>query len=186
MTLSRWLRDYVYKSLGANKKGEKIAMRNIFLTMMIGGIWHGASWNFAFWGMMNGVALIIENFNSKYQWIRWNLKNPLVRFIKWLLIFHFLCLAGIFFRASNFESAQQLFLNILSFDGEFILPENNYFMGIFILLLPVIHWSSARLAINHRCGDMSSAEYIAWMVCLSVLLLLYGGGYSQEFFYFQF
>src|SRR5690606_5593996 len=66
MTLSRWLRDYLYISLGGNRKGTLMTARNLFLTMFLGGLWHGASWNFAIWGVLHGVYLSIERLNSHY------------------------------------------------------------------------------------------------------------------------
>jgi alginate O-acetyltransferase complex protein AlgI len=61
MTLSLWLRDYLYISLGGNRKGRILTVRNLFVTMLLGGLWHGASWNFAFWGSLHGLFLGVEN-----------------------------------------------------------------------------------------------------------------------------
>lgn len=186
ITLSRWLRDYVYRSLGGSKKGEKAAMRNIFITLLIGGFWHGASWNMAIWGAINGIAVVIETLNSKYQWIRWDLNNPLIRFFKWLLVIHFLSLAVVFFRAPDFQTAQQIFINLSTWQNGFSLPSDSYLFGFFILSLPFLHWFSSRLGINYRCGEMGSFEYVSWLTIFGVLLFIFGGEYNQDFFYFQF
>jgi len=62
MSLSFWLRDYLYISLGGNRKGIKITYRNLMITMLLGGLWHGASWNFVIWGGIHGLVLSIEKF----------------------------------------------------------------------------------------------------------------------------
>ena len=60
MTLSAWLRDYLYIPLGGNQGGERRMSRNLFLTMVIGGLWHGAAWTFVVWGAIHGIALVVE------------------------------------------------------------------------------------------------------------------------------
>ena len=62
MTLSRWLRDYVYIPLGGNRRGRLITYRNLMLTMLIGGLWHGAAWTFVVWGGLHGSALVYERW----------------------------------------------------------------------------------------------------------------------------
>ena len=62
MTLSRWLRDYLYISLGGNRKGEGRTLINLMLTMLLGGLWHGAAWNFVIWGALHGFYLAAERY----------------------------------------------------------------------------------------------------------------------------
>jgi len=186
ITLSRWLRDYVYRSLGGAKKGPRLAMLHLFLTMLIAGIWHGASWNFAVWGGINGAIMVMENVNLKYKLIKWNLSNRLIRLLKWLVTFHVICLAGVFFRVPEFDVAIEVFNNLSQWPAEFSLPQNSYFISLFILALPCLHWLSAKVGINHRCGTMASFEYISWLFFFGVLLLFFGGHHNQDFFYFQF
>src|SRR5690606_34226110 len=113
MTLSRWLRDYLYISLGGNRKGTLMTARNLFLTMFLGGLWHGASWNFAIWGVLHGVYLSIERLNSHYGLIRLNDENYLSKFIKWFWVFHLVCFAWIFFRAVDFNDSTIVLKNII-------------------------------------------------------------------------
>ena len=62
MTLSRWLRDYLYIPLGGNRKGRLVTYRNLMITMLLGGLWHGAAWTFVIWGGIHGVGLAVERF----------------------------------------------------------------------------------------------------------------------------
>jgi D-alanyl-lipoteichoic acid acyltransferase DltB (MBOAT superfamily) len=100
MTLSRWLRDYLYIPLGGNRKGERMAYRNLMLTMLLGGLWHGAAWTFLFWGGIHGGALSAE------RWLRANFDTKRVPgWVGWLVTFNVVCLAWVFFRAPDLGTA---------------------------------------------------------------------------------
>jgi D-alanyl-lipoteichoic acid acyltransferase DltB (MBOAT superfamily) len=103
ISLSSWLRDYVYIGwLGGNRKGPARAYRNLLLTMLIGGIWHGAKWTFLIWGALHGVVLAVERFWRDVKPEGWpSLPRPLAV----LLIFHIVVLGWIFFRAESFDGA---------------------------------------------------------------------------------
>ena len=107
ISLSRWLRDYVYIPLGGNRKGETRQQLYLLATMLIGGLWHGASWKFVFWGGMHGVGLVCHKYFEKYT--RY-LHIPAgqqagYRFLAGWLTFHFVAVLWVFFRASSFEMA---------------------------------------------------------------------------------
>ena len=100
MTLSRWLRDYLYIPLGGNAGSQRRTERNLLLTMVLGGLWHGAAWTFAIWGAIHGLGLAIERrrFAADKNWSA----NPLVAR---LITFHIVCLAWVFFRAGSLDTA---------------------------------------------------------------------------------
>jgi D-alanyl-lipoteichoic acid acyltransferase DltB (MBOAT superfamily) len=100
ITLSRWLRDYLYIPLGGNRKGERETYRNLMITMLLGGFWHGASFTFLFWGGIHGAALSVE------RWGRTNLKGfRMPKWLAWFVTFHVVCIAWVFFRAPNLSTA---------------------------------------------------------------------------------
>lgn len=104
MTLSRWLRDYLYIALGGNRKGEARTYANLMLTMLLGGLWHGASWNFVVWGGLHGSYLAFERaVLARLRW--WNAANPAMQAVRVLATFHLVCLAWVFFRAPDFAGA---------------------------------------------------------------------------------
>ncbi|HET9938915.1 MAG TPA: MBOAT family protein [Gaiella sp.] len=118
MTLSRWLRDYVYIPLGGNRgKRPILTYRNLMLTMLIGGLWHGAAWTFVVWGALHGFGLAAERFwherhpdpPPQTTWKRWRAR---------LLTFHFVCFAWIFFRASSFDDAWAMITGLFTRWGE--------------------------------------------------------------------
>ena len=107
MTLSRWLRDYLYIPLGGNRGSTLFTYRNLFLTMVIGGLWHGANWTFVIWGAIHGGFLVGERAVKKYWAERGPIGLPpqLVATLQWLLTFNVVCLAWVFFRAPDISDA---------------------------------------------------------------------------------
>ena len=98
MTLSRWLRDYLYIPLGGNRKGRAKTYRNLMLTMLLGGLWHGAAWTFVIWGGLHGGGLAAERWWEEGQR---KLHFRIPRFVRWFITFNFICFAWIFFRADS-------------------------------------------------------------------------------------
>ncbi|MEX1279834.1 MAG: MBOAT family protein [Acidimicrobiia bacterium] len=103
MTLSRWLRDYLYIPLGGSRRGEAATYRNLMITMLLGGLWHGAAWTFVFWGALHGGWLAFERWLEQRRAAAGAPDpNPwLGRFVT----FHVVCLGWVFFRADSFETA---------------------------------------------------------------------------------
>jgi alginate O-acetyltransferase complex protein AlgI len=123
ISLSTWLRDYLYISLGGNRKGKFRTYVNLFLTMLLGGLWHGAGFRFVLWGAMHGLALGLHKFYLSLfppkkpsipengLWAR--LKGGLGTVLGVLLTFHFVCFCWIFFRAENMDIAGQVISQIV-------------------------------------------------------------------------
>lgn len=102
ISLSSWLRDYLYISLGGNRKGNVRTYINLFLVMFLGGLWHGAAWKFAVWGTLHGCILAIERFiKSKFSIP----KTKIILLLGWLFTFNFVAFTWIFFRAENYKKA---------------------------------------------------------------------------------
>ena len=95
MTLSRFLRDFLYIPLGGNRGGKLKTARNLMITMVLGGLWHGAAWGFVLWGTIHGLALVVE------QLLRERVRVSLPAWLKWALVFHVVVLAWIPFRAPD-------------------------------------------------------------------------------------
>jgi alginate O-acetyltransferase complex protein AlgI len=103
ISLSTWLRDYLYKPLGGNRDGRLRTYRNLLLTMLLGGLWHGAAWKFIAWGALHGGGLAVERMLE--PWIGRRALSPVAKIIATLVVFHFVCFAWIFFRAEDFAMA---------------------------------------------------------------------------------
>jgi alginate O-acetyltransferase complex protein AlgI len=103
ISLSTWLRDYLYKPLGGNRHGRLKTYRNLLLTMLLGGIWHGAGWKFVMWGALHGGGLAVERLIE--PWLGRRSLTPAGKIVATLIVFHFVCFAWIFFRAEDFAVA---------------------------------------------------------------------------------
>ncbi len=121
MTLSAFLRDYVYIPLGGNRGGEFFRLRNIFLTMLIGGVWHGAAWTFIIWGAIH-AALITANHAARLwlpQLDRWN--GAIAQFVKHTALLGAVMFAWIFFRADGLDAANAVISGLFSAAGDYDL-----------------------------------------------------------------
>ena len=116
MTLSRWLRDYVYISLGGSRGGRLRTARNLMITFLLGGLWHGAAWTFVVWGGIHGTGLCIErSCRGLLRRVRVNV--PLSGMFSRVLTFHVVCLGWLFFRADSLQTAWQLLGRLVTAHG---------------------------------------------------------------------
>lgn len=134
ISLSSWLKDYLYISLGGNRKGKVHTYVNLFLVMFLGGLWHGASWKFAIWGILHGILLAFERFLGRiFQFPQ----SKFRRFFGWLFTFHFVLFAWIFFRASDYDKALHIIRKIgyVFSDKVALLPILSAYKYVILLLL---------------------------------------------------
>jgi alginate O-acetyltransferase complex protein AlgI len=110
MTLSRFLRDYIYIPLGGNRRGAARTYQNLMATFLIGGLWHGAGWTFVFWGFLHGAGTVIHRF-----WSTLNVKLP--RALAWFITFNFVNIAWVFFRAKSWADAVKVVRGMAGMSG---------------------------------------------------------------------
>ncbi len=108
ITLSRFLRDYIYIPLGGNRHGHIHTYLNLFVTFLIGGIWHGAGWTFVFWGLLHGVGIVVHRI-----WKQLGKRMPTVA--AWFVTFGFINITWVFFRAKDWQEAMQVLSAMFSF-----------------------------------------------------------------------
>lgn len=110
MTLSRFLRDYLYIPLGGNRNGTMQLYRNLFITFLLGGLWHGAAWTFVFWGALHGLAIIAHRI-----WKSAGLQMP--KWLAWFITFNFVNIAFVFFRAKHWADATKVLKGMAGLTG---------------------------------------------------------------------
>jgi alginate O-acetyltransferase complex protein AlgI len=172
MTLSRFLRDYLYFALGGNRKGPARRYLNLFVTMLLGGLWHGAGWTFVIWGALHGFYLII---NHAWHQIRKALGHDLKRstsigrFAGMALTFLVVVIGWVFFRAENFDAAIAVLSGMAGLNGV-TLP--GWWYGLF-------HWRLIELmgGMGIHFGSLSAISgdvnmMISWIVVLWALAWL--------------
>jgi alginate O-acetyltransferase complex protein AlgI len=117
ITLSRFLRDYLYIPLGGNRSGEIRRYLNLLVTMLLGGLWHGAGWNFLIWGGLHGLYLCVNHLWQAWRVGRSSKSGPFVKVISWAITFAAVVLAWVFFRAKTLDGAWQMLSSLFGFDA---------------------------------------------------------------------
>ena len=185
MTLSHWLRDYLYIPLGGNRKGRGRTYFNLMVTMLLGGLWHGASWTFVVWGALHGLYLAVErairldspeDLGSVHRWVRR------------IVTFQMVCLAWVFFRSPTFVIAWSLLKGMGR--GEFFISSENLFPMTAGVVLIAMYWLCHPLSDALR--QFRPGPSLTWQAAYSVglgfflLMIMVLGAPSGTFIYFQF
>ncbi len=190
MTLSRWLRDYLYIPLGGNRKGPLLTYRNLMLTMLLGGLWHGAAWTFVIWGGLHGLGLAAERLRHDLRRKRGLPEPPDTRrrrVVGRVLTFNFVCFAWIFFRADSFPRAVEVIARLFDAWGT---PSPLVTGPVVLAIVFGIAWqympAGAIGAVLARFGRLRVPAQAAWVAgCLMVIDTLGPAGVAP-FIYYRF
>lgn len=183
ISLSTWLRDYLYIPLGGNRGGESATLRNLMITMLLGGLWHGAGWNFVVWGGLHGFALIVHR-----KWSQWrgDAASPAIfNLFGVILTFYWVCLAWIFFRTGSMGDAW-IMLKAYVF---FISPgERALDIRLFLWFVPMViaHWIAMRVDLTERIKVVPDWLFSAGLGVAVAIALLFVRIEYTPFIYFQF
>ena len=192
ISLSSWLRDYLYIPLGGNRGGVVKTYRNLMLTMLLGGLWHGANWTFVFWGFLHGMYLVVQRlwckaFGKMMGALR--LPNALKIGGNIVLVYLFTNLAWVYFRSPNFGIATDVLTNMLSFEGFNLVSIMNKFVVMkgLLLIAMLLAVEISDLKINWGgVVQRSPAFRVASFAVLLWLISFFGSFGSNAFIYFQF
>ena len=185
ISLSSWLRDYLYIPLGGNRKGKLNTYRNLFLTMFLGGLWHGANWTFMAWGTLHGLYLAAHKLFSEHRHPRKTKDSFPVKAVKVLLTFQLVTLTWILFRAANFHEAHTYLAGVLSLRpgvDHALLIKIIFYLAI-ILALDGPQYLSGSHTIMLRWHWAWRGLFYAIMV---FMLCICRSGHAYPFIYFQF
>lgn len=184
ISLSSWLKDYLYISLGGNRKGKLLTYRNLILTMLLGGLWHGSSWNFIIWGLIHGFILALEKILFSKKEKKYSFKYGFIYTFPTVLI------AWIFFRSQTLDESFYILKSIINF--KFSLPVisdlNIIVTSLFVLLLGLIFDSILKLKKIHLenfGAHFKNKTYILYCSLIILILVLFYST-SDQFIYFQF
>lgn len=189
ISLSTWLKDYVYIPLGGNRRGTVRTYVNNFLTMLVGGLWHGAAWKFVFWGGMHGIGLAVHKLCK--PWLDRLPDTWLVKAVSWLLTITYVALLFVFFRADSFDDSLLILKNIFTtFSLSYAVP----FVKVrYVWLIMVVFIITAH-SLPRRFYDRAQKWFVesAWsvkLVCFIVVVQLVIQFMTENvapFIYFQF
>ena len=180
ISLSTWLRDYLYISLGGNRSGAAKTYRNLMITMVLGGLWHGAAWHFIIWGGLHGVALAI------HRWVRErNVLPAIYTPLGMIATFYWVCLAWIFFRAETMEDALHLTRAFVTFQSP---GETSLDPRLLLWLIPAVaaHWIAYRHDVILWVRRVPDWAFSAGLAMAAITALMFVPTDVQPFIYFQF
>ncbi len=184
ISLSSWLRDYLYIPMGGNRKGVVRTYVFLTLTMLLGGLWHGAAWTFVAWGGLHGFYLVIERLLRE----KVNLKATGVSGV-FIALLTFICvnITWVFFRADDFHGAIEILWAMFSFTGQgaqVISYLDIYVTFTVVALLFASHYYMRSHTLADRAMGRQSLLGIAWGIMLVLIIVAQGSG--EQFVYFQF
>ncbi|MCT7989259.1 MBOAT family O-acyltransferase [Laspinema olomoucense] len=200
ISLSNWLRDYLYIPLGGNRKGKIRTYLNLIIVMSLGGLWHGAAWSYAVWGIFHGVGLAVErllginrknkNSSSKtiLSWQDW-----IADFLKVMGTFCFVSIGWLLFKLPEFSHAMDFIVTLVN--NVNIKPRLAYIVPVMIFSLPVVLYHIPHFRpIQHLLSVQGTSTWQKkwWNLCTDImfgimlLLLFLNSGSANEFIYFQF
>ena len=188
ISLSSWLRDYLYIGLGGNRKGNIRVYVNLILTMLLGGLWHGASWRMVIWGLIQGVALAVER---KFGIKKWTEKSKLNRFIGFVVTFNLFTFTLLFFRAQTHQVALEMLSQMWNyFNPEVFIQfiEGYPLVCILILIGYITHftpssWEDKAQQLITNLPFIGKAILIAFVIWV---VAQFKSADIQPFIYFQF
>jgi len=194
ISLSTWLRDYLYIPLGGNKKSSGRTYLNLFTVMFLGGLWHGASWNFVIWGVLHGMYLSIHKIISdKFPHLKIHpfFKSKIGKIISIFVTQYFVFLAWIPFRVHDTDamiySIQKYVFIDFQFDGvlSFVLSHKwpILIMGIFVILHVFMYFKPDTVS---KISKMKLKYWTVFFTTLLFLIVYFYNGNSQDFIYFRF
>jgi len=191
ISLSTWFKDYLYIPLGGNKVSKVRWRFNIFLTFIISGLWHGAAWTFLIWGVLHGLALIIENGLHKHvQKLKSLFSLKLLNTVSFGITFAFICITWVFFRAKSYEQAIYMIKNVFPL-GKFRLMFINGKVSFLATLLCIVALEG--LGYLNRKSNLQliidkQKTWIKWSLYYFAIffILQFGIFENTQFIYFQF
>jgi D-alanyl-lipoteichoic acid acyltransferase DltB (MBOAT superfamily) len=190
ISLSTWLKDYLYIPIGGNRHGNTRTNINLMITMLLGGLWHGASWQFVIWGGLNGIGLIIYKYWRKISPFT-NDKHWATRFYAIFLTFNFITMTRIWFRAESMQIADNIMNQIatafnFSQMGAVITAYKNIFALILIAL--IIHWLPTTFKTKYKDIFINSPQWAKATVVVMAVFIIWQARTAglQPFIYFQF
>jgi alginate O-acetyltransferase complex protein AlgI len=188
ISLSTWLRDYLYIPIGGNRKGNLRTYANLMTTMLLGGLWHGASWTFVVWGGLHGLYLAAERWlKARFGGMAvWN--GVLMQVVLALITYFLVNITWVFFRAADFATAWRMIVTMLTFvtSGDKVLP-TIYILEtmVTIIIMLAVHWYMRNRRLDEVIGRLPAwLTGLAWGVMIFIIIITQGG--SDAFIYFQF
>ena len=189
ISLSTWLRDYLYIPLGGSRGSAWRIRRNLMITMLLGGLWHGAAWTFVLWGFYQGVLLILYRpFEPFFVALSQRRGATAARTLAWVVMFHLTCYGWLIFRSPSFAALRRLTHSLVAEFAPRAIDVTGLLIPLLLYTLPllIVHireaWSNDVLVVPRLAPALRYTIYVATVY----LILLFGNFGGSDFIYFQF
>jgi len=179
ISLSTWFKDYLYFPLGGNRGGTLLTYRNMFITMVISGIWHGAAWTFVIWGVLHAVGRILTRELERSQFYR----EQVPAFVKQVLVFAFVCFTWIFFRAQSLNDAWLVTSRI--FSTGWVDPQFPLLMAILVLAVCAYQYLFTQSSLTRKLLEPALVR-VGLVIAMITYLVIVAQPSTKAFIYFQF
>jgi len=194
ISLSSWLRDYLYIPLGGNKKGSKFTYANLMIVMLLGGLWHGASWNFIIWGALHGSYLAVHKIlANKFPSLGNNVffKTKGGKIISIFITQYFVFLAWIAFRVQDLEHLTYSLQKYVLLDFQYIqtleiISTHKISIGVMILFIISHYIIFKKDNLKNKIANLSLPLWMIFLFSVSLSILLLYDGNPEDFIYFKF
>ena len=182
ISLSTWLKEYLYFPLGGNRKGAIRTYINLFLVMLLGGLWHGAAWSYMIWGGAHGVFLALERLGGQKIKLP---KHPFIHLCKVFVIFHVVSLLWLLFLLPDFDQVIGFFQNFAK--GSWSMgPQNIYTVALFASPIVFYHLWAGLKEWRPSLAEFWSPRMQWWGYAALVFFIITNSGTTGAFVYFQF
>lgn len=194
ITLSRWLRDYLYISLGGSRRGKPRNLANLLITMLLGGLWHGAAWTFVFWGFLHGTYLVLHrlllDMYARIGVLEGSNTSRVLSWLGWPVTLALVWLTWVFFRASTFHDAWIMTAAMVGLSSATEGPAVRNYVQVLVWLSLLLTLLEPRIERSLTLG-LQRWEQLHFTVRGTayagiVLAMIFFGGSSQKFIYFDF
>ncbi|MGB7555607.1 MAG: MBOAT family O-acyltransferase [Candidatus Korobacteraceae bacterium] len=184
ISLSTWLRDYLYIRIGGNRKGEARTYSNLLTTMLLGGLWHGANWTFVIWGGIHGAGLAFERLIGITK-ERLSNRMALI-WLRRILVFHLVCFSWIFFRAESVSAAWQMIGGLAHWNWQPSYWAAAKFLTVFSLPLFILDLSLEATGDEYLFQSRPHFQRVGVALTSILAIVLFGANQANAFIYFQF
>lgn len=179
MTLSRFLKDYIYIPLGGNKRGKTRTYFNLFIVFLLGGLWHGASWTFVIWGALHGIAIVTHRVYRHFGF-------KMNKLLAWFLTFNFVNIAWVFFKSPDLSTAFMVLGGMVGGDSVASFLHGMYFVAIFPMLFFAFFITIFMQNSNFKLINFTPKNFNLILIVFCFLTSLFLLGSKSEFLYFNF
>ncbi len=193
ISLSSWLRDYLYVPLGGNRKGSSRTYVNLVVVMFLGGLWHGASWNFVIWGLMHGIYLAIQKlFTNRFPQLKNNTftKKRHIKIISILVTQYFVFMAWLAFRVQDIDALQYVLYKYVIWDfatsSTIQMLSHNKLPIILIVGFFILNYISYKRNIVEKLSKTKPIYWIIFLITVMILILFLYDTTPEDFIYFRF